>query len=198
MLGSFDEARDLISRQREVFRDLGLLYWSRWASVALWEVEMMAGDPATAERVVRTAYDDLGPSGGPRERAQLTARLAHALYAQGHHEEAIRYADVCKEIGTEWVMDQVLWRSASAKASARLGHFSRGQSLAREAVELSEATDSINLHGDALMDLAEVLSIEGEMRDAATAAEEALSLYEQKGNLVSTERAATLLSKLHP
>ena len=46
------------------------------------------------------------------------------------------------------------------------------------------------------MDLAEVLSIAEKPRQATPLVEEALSLFEQKGNLVSTGRAQVLLKEL--
>jgi hypothetical protein len=72
-----------------------------------------------------------------------------------------------------------------------------GESLAREAVALAEATDNINRLGDAFMALAETLRLCARPNDAAIAAREALSLYEKKGNVVSAETARARLRELH-
>lgn len=68
--------------------------------------------------------------------------------------------------------------------------------LAREAVSLAAKTDFPNFHGDALLDLAEVLQLADRPRDAAAAAESAIVLYEKKGNIVSTRKAGSLAREL--
>lgn len=52
----------------------------------------------------------------------------------------------------------------------------------------------LNAHADALLDLAEVLALAGQ--DARAELERALALYEQKGNLVMTERTRSRLAEL--
>jgi hypothetical protein len=46
------------------------------------------------------------------------------------------------------------------------------------------------------MDLAEVLLLAGSPNDAAPPVDQALRLYEEKGNVVSAARARTLLDRL--
>jgi hypothetical protein len=55
--------------------------------------------------------------------------------------------------------------------------------------------DDLNLHGDALMDLAEVLSMGGRVSEADPAIEAAIGLFELKGNLVSAARATETLGR---
>lgn len=195
MLGNFGEARALVDRRREIFQDLGLQYYSLGTSIELWEVEMLAGDPVAAERELRSTYDRLPPTEETQARSMLAGRLACALYGQGRFEEAAAFADRSK-IASEGVMGQILWRGVRAKTSARLGDSYQALGFASEAVGIAESTDALNVHGDALMDLAEVLSMAGEPRQATPVVEEALSLYEQKGNLVSSGRAQILLKEL--
>ncbi len=202
MLGNFEAARVLLIGQREVLRDLGILYGFWGAMIEQWEVEMLAGDPIAAERAVRSATDDPPPSGwslDPGEivtSATFAGRLAHCLCAQGRFNEAADYAEFAADNDSTWAVDQVLWRTAGAKATASIGDPDRGLELAREAVAIAETTDVINMHGDALMDMAEVLSLLGERAEAASAIKSALSLYERKGNVVSARKAGTLLDEL--
>jgi acyl dehydratase len=63
-------------------------------------------------------------------------------------------------------------------------------------VTLAEATDDINVHGDALRALAEVLRLAERPGEAAPVIQEALNLYEQKGNVVSAGKARALLGEL--
>ena len=58
--------------------------------------------------------------------------------------------------------------------------------LARAAVELAATTVDIELRADALIDLGEVLRIAGREDEREPHIREALALYEQKGDLVSS------------
>jgi len=89
-----------------------------------------------------------------------------------------------------------LWRSVRARAIASLGRPSDGEQLGREAVALARDTDNIDLRGDALMALAEVLRTAQRPEEAVPLIGEALRLYEQKGNVVSAGRARSLLDEL--
>lgn len=60
--------------------------------------------------------------------------------------------------------------------------------MADEAVALRRATDSPTLLADALADLAEVLDLVGRENAGGAAREEALRLYEAKGDNASAAR----------
>jgi len=64
--------------------------------------------------------------------------------------------------------------------------------LVREAVEIASGTDYIELAAGTWLDLAEILRAAGKA-EAPAAAQEALRLYERKGNLVGASRAIALL-----
>jgi len=83
----------------------------------------------------------------------------------------------------------VQWRGPRAKALARRGELEAAEQLARDAVALAEQSDFLDLHGNALMDLSEVLWIRGRSAEATTAAESALAIFRRKGNRVSAKRA---------
>ena len=160
-------------------------------------VEMLAGDPVAAEPHLRRGYAALEEVGETGVMSTLAASLADVLYAQGRSEEAVRYTRVSEEAAArDDYGSQILWRSVRAKAFAREGRLDDGEQLAREAVTLAEATDDINFHGDALMALAEVLCLAERPREAVPVIQEALNLYEQKGNVVSAGKARALLGEL--
>jgi Flp pilus assembly protein TadD len=77
---------------------------------------------------------------------------------------------------------------------ARRGELEEAERLGREAVNWSQRTDFLNWRGDVLLDLAEVLRAAGKPDEARTAVEQALALYEQKGNVVSANAARRLLA----
>ncbi len=191
MVGNFAKARALIVQQREALRDLGLSYWPFNPAAGLWEVEMLAGDPAAAEREVREVYGLISRwSGGV---SLFTSLLAHAIGAQERFEEAARFADLSKESATDWLMDQIGWRTASAKALARLGGPDRAIELAGEAVEMAGRTDSPNLQGSSLMVLADVLAFARLPGEARSYVEQAHRHFEMKGNVVSARMARDTL-----
>jgi hypothetical protein len=77
---------------------------------------------------------------------------------------------------------------------ARRGELEKGERLAREAVTLAEETDMLNAHAGALIDLSEVLTLAG--LNAQAELEQALALYERKGNLVMAERTRSRLAEI--
>jgi len=67
--------------------------------------------------------------------------------------------------------------------------------LAREAVEIVAATGSLRARADALVDLATLLRADGRETEADAALAEAVTLYEEKGNLIGAERARSSISQ---
>ena len=79
--------------------------------------------------------------------------------------------------------------SSRGAASSRRPSGSRA-----EAVGLGADTDMLNAHAAALLDLAEVLAHAGQ--DPRAELEQALALYERKGNLVMAERTRSRVAEL--
>ena len=83
-----------------------------------------------------------------------------------------------------------------AKALARRGELAEAERLGREAVEIASATDFLEDRAKALADLAEVLGIADRPEESRVALEEAVQLYEAKGNVVGAQRVRGLISEL--
>jgi hypothetical protein len=77
-------------------------------------------------------------------------------------------------------------------ALGRLGRGVEAVALASDAVEAASATELVALRGDALLALAGAHEMAGRA-EATLPAEEALSLFEQKGDVVSARKAADLV-----
>jgi hypothetical protein len=90
----------------------------------------------------------------------------------------------------------MLWRQVRARILAQRGRQVQADELAREAVALAEQTDMLNYHANALADLAEVDIAGGRDEHGRACLEQALILYEQKGNLVALGRAGRRLEEL--
>jgi class 3 adenylate cyclase/tetratricopeptide (TPR) repeat protein len=194
--GAFDEARANCWRSRAIGEEFGLTAWLAALPLYSGPIELLAGEPAAAESELRAGCDALIEMGDLGRLSTEAGFLAQALYAQGRLEEAQYFSGVCEEATTpDDLVSQIAWRSVRSKALARRGKLGQTEALAREAVALAEETDGLNLHGDALIDLAEVLGAAGRPDEARAVVEHALALYERKGNLVSVARARAALSK---
>jgi hypothetical protein len=110
----------------------------------------------------------------------------------------MRGADTLSEAASHLndVFAQVTWRPARAKALARRGELERAERLARETIAFAAESDFLNAHGEALVDLAEVLEIAGRPSEGVPVLEQAIQLFELKENVVSAARARTRLERL--
>jgi DNA-binding SARP family transcriptional activator/tetratricopeptide (TPR) repeat protein len=189
--GDFDQARRLIREGNEILDDLGRLQSAVSHHEAL--VEMLAGQPATAEARLRAGYAKLEEMGERTLLATTAAMLARAIHAQGRHQEADSFCLVSERTAAvEDLFTQAMWRGVRAKILARQSRAGEAEALAREAVRLSEPTDLLTIRGDALVDLAEVLW--GSAAEADAAAQQGLVLYERKGDLVSAAKVRLQLA----
>jgi class 3 adenylate cyclase/tetratricopeptide (TPR) repeat protein len=194
MRGEFDEARELCARGETIYDDLGL----RLSLVAVSEiagfVELLAGEARAAEAALRRGYDILSVGGVSALLAFQAGLIAEALIVQGRYEEADELARMQEQdVPSEDVFAQVGWRATRARLDAHFGDHARGQQLAVHAVERAAQTDALNLHADALLSLAEAQRAAGLLDEAGATVGHALALYEQKGNVVSAQRATALL-----
>jgi tetratricopeptide (TPR) repeat protein len=158
---------------------------------------MLDGDAAAAARALEECcatfermHDDAGLS-------TVAAEVADALYAEGRFAEAETWLELAeKRAASEDVSAQWSWRRTRAKLLARDSAFEEAEAVAGEAVRLATRTDALSDRGLVLLDLAEVLRLADRPDEAAVRVEEALALFERKGNRVSAETARTTLSRL--
>jgi tetratricopeptide (TPR) repeat protein len=198
MQGRFDEARGFAGRAVAIQEDLGMRFEAAGTvAEAFGFVEVLAGDLTAAERNVRFGYEALERLGEKAYLSTQAAELALILCALGRFDEADPLTTVSEEAAAgEDVSSQILWRRARAAIVARRGDLDRAQAFAREAVSLAEPTDTLNVKGATLMDLAKVLQLCGRVSEAIPVAEQAIALFDQKGNVVSAERARRTLTEL--
>jgi tetratricopeptide (TPR) repeat protein len=196
MRGEFDDARSLVREGNAIIEDLGRMY-SAGLSHHEALVEMLAGQPDVAEDRLRRAYETLDEMGEKTLLATTAAMLAQAIYAQDRPQEAWRFCEVSRGVAAdEDLSAQVVGRGTSAKILARQGRGDEAEALAREAVKLAASTDFLTHHGQAFLDLAEVLQLNNVAEEAESALRAGLELYEQKGDLVSAERARVRIDQV--
>jgi class 3 adenylate cyclase/tetratricopeptide (TPR) repeat protein len=197
--GRFDEARRLERRSEELHRELGLNVSLAGVGMYSGTIELLAGDPEAAERELRPtleALEQLGDRGGLSTAAAL---LAEALSEQGRDDDANRYTVVAEDAAApDDLASQVIWRAVRAKLLARRGAGAEAERIGRDGLALAAKTDFYSLHGDSLVALGAVLRASANHVDARAALEEALQLYEAKGDVVSSRKTRKLLSELRP
>jgi class 3 adenylate cyclase len=193
MRGGFDKALELLGRARAVFEELGqMTEVGRLCGPLESAVHLLAGDTAAAERALRESCAIVS---GLRDRSPLAtqaAELAETLYRQGRIAEAEQCTHIAEDqAASDDVGAQFSWRSVRAKILALEGDAAEGETLAREAVVLAGQTDALNQRAKILLDLAEIVRRRGRLRDASSIAEQAVELYERKGNESAAAAART-------
>jgi DNA-binding SARP family transcriptional activator/tetratricopeptide (TPR) repeat protein len=192
MRGSFSDARDLVEQAAQRYEQLGLSSDVHFRLRGA--VEMLARAPDLAEEALRNACAALQQAGQTAVLATRAAELADAICEQGRYEEAETWIRFARESGGSDDLDAAFaWRYVQAKVLARQGAVDEAEQLAREAVDLVARTDALSRHGDSLLVLGEILGLQGRENEVNGQIREALRLYEQKGNVVSAERAKAML-----
>jgi DNA-binding SARP family transcriptional activator len=193
--GRMKRSRTTIARGRKLLSDLGArVTWAAAGQVA-GQIELFGGDAIAAERVLQPAFDLLEQVGETAFLSTVAAYLSEALYRQGKYDEANRFNRVCEEAAApDDIESQASWRAVQAKLTVRNGEFEKAERLARDGVEIAAKTDYLDLRGRTLMSLAEVLQLGGRGAEGVQVVERALLLFEEKENLVSSQRARELVA----
>ena len=197
MSDRFAAAGERLAEADGLIRELGLTWsYGVWALVA-GGIERLAGRTAQAEGLLALAFERFQEMGDVWFLSTAAVDLARAVYEQGRHEEAFllteRFDETAAPFDREW---QIKSLGVRALALASRQRVDEAEALAGEAVSIAGETDFLVLHGDALLDLAEVLRLAGRESEAVGLAEEAGSFYARKGDVVSARRAAETGSRL--
>jgi predicted ATPase/DNA-binding SARP family transcriptional activator len=213
--GRLEDARATLARSRAMFQRFGVaVEWAAGARTA-GAIELLAGNPAAAERQLREACHRLT---GVDESilASLIGWLAEALYAQGRHDEA---ASAAVEARNRTPKDDrevhVRSRAVEAKVRAHRNEADAAERLLCEAAGYLTAralpphpppafwtttlpkaeTLSPTLVGTLLLARGEALQLLGEANQAAAMYLAARDLYRNKNASALAERAQGLLDR---
>jgi DNA-binding SARP family transcriptional activator/class 3 adenylate cyclase len=189
MRGNLDEARVLCRRASARSTELGARY-ERGSFLAEFRVELLAGDAAAAADYGRASCARLERMGEQTVLSTQAGLLGRALCELRAYDEAAEWAQRAKRLGaSEDTLTQILWRQVQSRVQGHRGDTRAAVRLADEAVRLAEETDALDAHGDALLDLAEALQLDGRPEPAHAAARRAHALYTRKGNAVMAARS---------
>jgi tetratricopeptide (TPR) repeat protein len=194
--GRFADARGAYRRCQSISAASGAkLGWARCTMLA-GRIEMMAGNPVEAERILTEGDEALRAMGERAYRASIVAELAAAVYAQGRLGQALRLTEEAEALGVADYDAQARWRATRAKLLARAGQFPAAARLAEEAVALIPATADWPQRAEFLVAKAEVSQLAGALDEAEGSLRRALRFYDDRQMVLLAERTRALLASL--
>nr|WP_329724108.1 adenylate/guanylate cyclase domain-containing protein [Caldimonas sp.] len=197
MTGDYETARRNVKSARSVLRDLGQGVRIASSAVDAAVVEMLAGDPAGAEREIRPDCEMLQGMGETFFLSTMASILARAVLAQGRDDEALTWTETAERSAAEDDVEaQVDWRGVRALILARKGQIEEAEALARKARELAFQTEAWATRASSLSDLATVLSLAKRPEEARQAIADATAVYAAKGDVSSVARAEKVLAAM--
>ena len=195
MLARFDEAEELGSEASQRWR---ALTGDDHVDFILGFIAQTRGDHETAAVCFRR-FCDFAEAGAVGFLQTFAPLLGRSLCKLGRHDDAEPLAELGRTLDetAQDVYTQALWRQVKALIHAHRGQHAEAEALAREAVAVLVPTDALNMQGDALTDLAEVLHTVGQSEAADSAYAEASAHYERKHNLARVAQVRERLAELH-
>lgn len=178
--GRADKARTMLADARQVVADLGLRHGLMETELFAGIIEIMVGDPVSAEPHFRTAMEGLDALGVGADAGQAAALLARSVLAQGRIDEADRYATQSERIAGHNLKTAIAWRAVRGEILSAQGQHEAAIAKAREAVAVAAETDLVLDHADACLALSRVLAAAGDAPAAARARSDAETLYAAK------------------
>ena len=189
--GDFEAGRAALEESSRISDELGLRYMAQWSKRNLGHLELAAGDPAAAERVLRDSWEVLVEMGLDSSLGETAVPLAEALHAQGRDEDA---NETLKAVKDEWASGDASIAAPRLAVRARLqaadGFTRVALQTAERGLRVVRRTDLLCLQADMLLAHAEVARLAGEYDAAAESAAEALRISEEKGYAVGSAARA--------
>jgi tetratricopeptide (TPR) repeat protein len=195
-LERFDEARSVLAESIGQMNERGLTLSAAYAMQTAWEIEMLAGDDAAAERNARQGCEQLDRLGERAVQSTEAGELAETLYALGRYEEAEQWALRALELGSsDDLATQVFGLGVQSRLLARKGEASAALTLAEQADRLARTSEDPRNPGDTALYLAEIMYLTGNPTGAEEQAQRAIDLYESKGATAFAARARRLTAQ---
>jgi class 3 adenylate cyclase len=194
----FDVAREALAEGTAIYRELGETYALANNSGRMqgW-VELLAGDPQAAESALRPCCETFREVRDEAALSSAASELGRALYAQDRFNESRKWAALAEAHAPSGdIVAQFSWRSLQGRLLVHEHRLDEAEALVLDALEIVARTDLLTHHADLLVDHAHVLSSAGRHAEAAARAEQALKLFDVKGNAVSAGEARSLLTSL--
>jgi DNA-binding SARP family transcriptional activator len=191
----YDEGRRLVEEDDAILLELGLQLASAAHSIARAEVEMMAGQLAAAERILRAGYDRIEALGDDYSRVNAAWRLALVLSDRGKDDEALRWARIAEAAPPAGFWVPIWWRLVQAVVLARRAETLPAARLLDEAVESARAIPESGMHADVWITASEAARILRSDAEGDELLREAVAVAERKEYWSALDRARALLGE---
>ena len=148
---------ELFARGMSSCSEIGAKIWA-YQELGCW-IWALTDDPGVAEARLRETYDVLADAGRVGVLSTVAAILGECLYRQGRDHEA---ADLLEEAAEQGADDDVVDPGASCGRAGRSsapggGKLARSRAAGPRRSRARRATEFVDLRGDSLLALAEVL-----------------------------------------
>jgi class 3 adenylate cyclase/tetratricopeptide (TPR) repeat protein len=195
MAGDREGGRKLVAEGRKLLVEIGQNVTAASTRMASARTEIFVGRPREAEDDLRLGYDELDEMGEKGYLSTIAALLAAALCAQGRHDEAEQYVQEARALGAQDdLTTQQYWRCAQAEILASRGEIDEARKLVQEVQDLIDATDYIGDRAAALVTQAVVERAAGNRDGECAALEQAIGLFDQKGDVTAAAHMRELIS----
>ena len=152
-------------------------------------VEYSAANISEAAHHLRSAYAMIEIEGDHLDGPEYGAWLACCLARLGDLGEASRLALAARATAIPAAFaPEVLWRRALALIAAYESRSEEAVRLSDEARARADASDWLTFRGETVEEAATIRELAGDDDGASDALREALAAYEEKGNVVGSER----------
>lgn len=199
MIGAFAEGRRLAVQARQLLRErIRIPRPLAFIGQCSAGIEQLAGRPDAAARALREALDVARHVSDRDQTAQIAGRLSLLLADQGDAEEAGHLAALASHAApAESVAAQALTRAAAARTALDDQDLEEAHALIRGAIGVVPS-EMLDLRALLHRNLAKVAAASGRADEARSIADQAIELYERKGNMVAARRMAEAVGSGHP
>jgi class 3 adenylate cyclase/tetratricopeptide (TPR) repeat protein len=195
-VGDFDGALVAIQAYRDGLHDLGKEWLYAATSVCVWDVCSWSGDWGHGEAALREGYELVEQQGNKAMVPSVAFDLAEALVRQGRFDDAEHFCATGEELSAGDVGgNQARAPSVRALLQVAQGDYDGAEAAALRAVDLASRGGFTERAAGGWLVLAEIHRARDDAEERS-AAEEALRLYEQKGNLVGAAWARAMLGDI--
>jgi tetratricopeptide (TPR) repeat protein len=198
LAGNLETGIATVARARLRYAELGNRAFYGGSANPHAELELLADDPAAAEKTLRGGLAELEQLGDRAYSSTLLAQLTEALYEQGRLEEAAAALEKAESLSApDDALNNAWFPLLRAMILAHRGELIEAESLARKGIVTSlslkgHITQVARAHGT----LAKVLRLTGRTAESREEAERALELYERKGNVPAADKVRSFLAEL--
>jgi hypothetical protein len=189
MKGEFDEARRCVAEVKATLEELGLRQAAAAHSIAVAEVEALAGDDVAAERILRAGLEELTTLGDEHSRINVAWRLALALAHQGRYDEADGFVRLVERSEHRGFWIDVWWRVVLALVEARRSDPARVRELVDQGLARVPTDEPSGMQADALLESAAALRAAGLEEEATVLLAKAADTAAGLGYVVAQRRA---------